>query len=138
MKKTSLPHDHQQQIDRILDRMPETEYFTEAAELFKQLCDRTRLRIFWLLCHCEECGINIAAAVEMTPAAVSHHLKNLKMSGLITSRRAGKEVYYTVAGNDRARLLHRIADDYFQMTCPGTGMAAPAAQAPRRGNQDAE
>ena len=42
---------------------------------------------FWLLCHCEECVINIVALVEMSSPAVSHHLKQLRSGGLITSRR---------------------------------------------------
>ena len=37
-------------------------------------------------------SINIAALVGMTSPAVSHHLKQLKSSGLLTSRREGKEV----------------------------------------------
>lgn len=122
MKKQELPHNHSQDIGHILERMPETEYFQEAAAIFQQLCDGSRLRILWLLCHCEECGINIAAAVGMSNAAVSHHLKSLKLHGLITGRRAGKEVYYTLADTETARLIHRMVDDYFQMSCPGIGI----------------
>lgn len=123
MKMQSLPHNHGQEIERILKRMPEDEHFQEAATVFQQLCDASRLRILWLLCHCEECGINIAAAVGMSTAAVSHHLKTLKLHGLITSRRSGKEVYYTLADTETARLIHRMVDDFFQMTCPGKGLA---------------
>lgn len=120
--KTSLPHDHGQNITHILEQMPEAERFLEAAATFQQLCDGSRLRILWLLCHCEECGVNIASAVEMSPAAVGHHLKTLKMHGLITSRRNGKEVYYTLADTEIARLIHRMVDDFFGLTCPGTGL----------------
>ena len=63
----------------------------------KQLGDPSRLRIFWLLCHCEECVLNIAAIVNMSSPAVSHHLRLLKSSGLIVSRREGKEMYYRTA-----------------------------------------
>lgn len=122
MRKQELPHNHDQGIERILERMPDAEYFLEASAVFQQLCDGSRLRILWLLCHCEECGINIAAAVGMSNAAVSHHLKSLKLHGLITSRRAGKEVYYTLANTETARLIHRIVDDYFQMSCPSAGI----------------
>ncbi|MDL2234587.1 metalloregulator ArsR/SmtB family transcription factor [Christensenellaceae bacterium OttesenSCG-928-L17] len=116
-----LPHDHGD-ITHILTHMPETDAFVEAADIFQQLCDGSRLRILWLLCHCEECVINIAAAVGMSNAAVSHHLKTLKLHGLIVSRRAGKEVYYTIANTETARLVHRMVDDFFQMTCPGKGL----------------
>lgn len=122
MEKQNLPHDHGREIERILERMPEGEHFQEAASIFQQICDASRLRILWLLCHCEECGINIASAVGMSTAAVSHHLKTLKIHGLIASRRSGKEVYYTLAGTETAKLIHRMVDDFFQITCPTKGL----------------
>ncbi|MTI56562.1 ArsR/SmtB family transcription factor [Geosporobacter ferrireducens] len=123
MRKQVLPHNHGKDIENILKKMPDTECFLDASAVFQQLCDGSRLRILWLLCHCEECGINIAAAVGMSNAAVSHHLKSLKLKGLVTSRRAGKEVYYTLANTETAQLIHRIIDDFFQMTCPSKGIA---------------
>ncbi|AUN19276.1 transcriptional regulator [Clostridium botulinum] len=122
MDKKCLPHNHGQSIETILDRMPDEEYFSDASAVFQQLCDGTRLRILWLLCHCEECGINIAAAIGMSTAAVSHHLKSLKLSGLISSRRDGKEVYYTLADTETARLTHQMIDNFFQMACPSKGI----------------
>lgn len=123
MEKIRLPHDHGGDLSHILQHMPGADAFLQAAETFQQLGDGSRLRIFWLLCHCEECGVNIAAAVTMSTAAVSHHLKALRLHGLITSRRQGKEVYYTLADTDNAQLVHRMVDDYFQMNCPGKGIA---------------
>lgn len=123
MEQKNLPHDHGQDIKYVLDRMPEPKYFLQAAAIFQQLCDGSRLRILWLLCHCEECVNNIAAAVGMSNAAVSHHLKSLKLHGLISSRRSGKEVYYTLADAEAAHLIHRMVDDYFQMSCPNKGLS---------------
>lgn len=118
-KQKKLPHDHGRDFEAVLQHMPDSEHFLEAAATFQQLCDGSRLRIFWLISHAEECVSNIAAAVEMTDAAVSHHLRTLKMHGLIKSRRIGKEVHYSLADNEKARLAHRMIDDYFQMSCPG-------------------
>jgi len=122
MDKKELPHVHDKNVCHVLEKMPDMDYFIEAAAVFQQLCDGSRLRILWLLCHCEECTINIAAAVGMSNAAVSHHLKTLKMHGLIKSRRAGKEVYYTLADNKTAHLIHGMIDDFFQMSCPAKGI----------------
>ncbi len=118
MNNITMPHDHGQNIDKVLEKMPEASMFLEAAITFQQLCDGSRLRILWLLCHSEECVSNIAAAVNMSGAAVSHHLKTLKLNNLITSRRDGKEVYYTLADNKKAHLVHQMIDDYFQLNCP--------------------
>ena len=113
-----LPHDHGQSIERQLDHMPSVDAFQTAAEIFKQLGDGSRIRIFWLLCHCEECVINLSAMVEMSSPAVSHHLRQLKAAGLIVSRREGKEVYYRAADTAQAQLLHRMIEELVEIACP--------------------
>jgi DNA-binding transcriptional ArsR family regulator len=118
MSHYNLPHDHGQNIEKILEKMPQVQQFQKVADTFQQLSDSTRLRILWLLCHSEECVCNIAAAMDMSDPAVSHHLRVLKNSGLIVSRRAGKEVYYTLADNDQANLLHNAIDTMFEIACP--------------------
>ena len=89
-----------------------------AANVFKQLSDSSRLRIFWLLCHCEQCVVNISSMVEMSSPAVSHHLRQLRLSGLIKSRRVGKEVYYHAADSDESRLLHQVIEEIIVVSCP--------------------
>ena len=69
---------------------PRVEELQTVSVLFKQLSDASRLRIFWLLCHCEACGTELSAIVEMTPPAVAHHLRLLRSSHLLVSRREGK------------------------------------------------
>jgi len=118
MEKLILPHQHGDGTHLALANMPESARISEAAALFSQLADPSRLRIFLLLCHCEECVINIAAAVGMSTAAVSHHLKSLRLHGLIVSRRAGKEVYYTLAATEAAQTAHHVAEDFLQISCP--------------------
>ncbi len=39
--------------------------FTAVAEIFRLLDDASRVRIFWLLCHCEECVIGLAELTGM-------------------------------------------------------------------------
>ena len=116
---TILPHNHGQQSEHTLHEMPEIRDFQTVSELFKQLGDSSRTRIFWLLCHCEECVINLSALMGMSSPAVSHHLKLLKASGLIVSRREGKEVYYRAAGTQQAQLLHHMIEQLVSITCPG-------------------
>ena len=114
----SLPHDHDVGSEKIMERMPAEENFRTVATLMKQMDDPSRLRIFWLLCHAEECVTNIACAVDMTSPAVSHHLKLLKGAGLIVSRRAGKEMYYKAAETDLAQSLHLMIEKVGMITCP--------------------
>lgn len=120
MSITHLPHDHGHNHDteHILEHMPCPEAAAEGSALFSLLGDSSRIRIFWLLCHTEECVCNIAAAVGMSDAAVSHHLKILRLNNMISSRREGKEIHYSLADNDQARFAHRILDDFFRINCP--------------------
>ncbi len=118
MPELHLPHDHGQPIERALEHMPEEEAFQIVSDLFRQLCDRNRVRIFWLLCHCEECVINLAALVNMSSPAVSHHLRQLKSSGLVVSRRVGKEVYYKASSSEQAQLLHHMIEKMVEISCP--------------------
>ena len=118
MSNLPLPHDHGQAIERELSHMPTVDSFQTAADIFKQLGDGSRIRIFWLLCHCEECVINLSAMVDMSSPAVSHHLKQLKAAGLVVSRREGKEVYYRAADTEQAQLLHHMIEAMVKIACP--------------------
>ena len=121
MEGLHLPHTHGQEGEALLGHMPKTSDFEVLADIFKQLGDPTRISIFWILCHCEECVVNLSAMVEMSSPAVSHHLKQLKAGGLIVSRREGKEVYYRAASTEKAGLLHRVIEEMTEISCPAEG-----------------
>ena len=118
MPNANLPHDHGQGIEQELQNMPSVENFQTVADIFKQLGDGSRIRIFWLLCHCEECVINLSAMVNMSSPAVSHHLKQLKAAGLIVSRRERKEVYYKAADTEQVQTFHHMIEWLVKVACP--------------------
>ncbi len=120
MDEIKLPHHHGEGADNALlqAQLDRVDHFQIVAEVFRQLDDTTRIRIFWLLCHCEECVLNISAMMKMSSPAVSHHLRPLKNSGLIVSRREGKEVYYRAADTEQSRLLHQMIERVMEIACP--------------------
>lgn len=117
MEHYTLPHNHNQSMTQILEELPDEENFQTSAAVFKQLSDPTRLRIFWILCHCEECVINISAMMEMSSPAVAHHLRLLRASGLIESRREGKETYYRAVHSKKAQALHHMIEEMMDLSC---------------------
>lgn len=117
MSITDLPHNHGEKA-AILKQLRLAGDFQIAAEVFKQLGDTTRMRIFWLLCHCEECAVNISAMLDMSSPAVSHHLRALRSSGLIVGRREGKEVYYRAADTPLSSLAHQMIEQVVEIACP--------------------
>lgn len=118
MSYSDLPHDHGQSSEQCAKRMPSENDCQIVADIFKQLGDGSRIRIFWLLCHCEECVINISALLKMSSPAVSHHLRQLKASDLIVSRRSGKEVFYKAANTEQAAFLHLMLEKLMAIACP--------------------
>lgn len=120
MKSLRLPHEHDNKnnLENIERKLLQTEKFETVANTFKQLSDTTRIRIFWLLCHTEQCVINISTMMDMSSPAISHHLRTLRSYNLIVSRREGKEVYYRAADNSQAQLLHQTIEQVMTIACP--------------------
>ncbi len=121
MTNGTIPHDHgdindMESFSRLLS---ETEGFDNVSKILAQMVDGTRMRIFWLLCHYEGCVTNISSIMGMSSPAISHHLRSLRESGLIQSRRVGKEVYYKAVDSDEAAYLHHMIEDLMEITCPG-------------------
>lgn len=119
MSITELPHNHGNvnELISIQEQLDKIEHFQLVSEIFRQLSDTTRIRIFWLLCHCEECVVNLSYLMDMSSPAISHHLRPLKSSGLVVSRREGKEVYYRAADTAQSRLLHEMIEQVMEITC---------------------
>ena len=139
MQPFELPHRHEDasHLHELEEYLRRTEYFQTVALVFRQLSDANRVRLFWLLCHCEECVVNLAAMMGMSPPALSHHLRQLRESGLIVSRRDGKEVYYKAAESEQAQLLHRMIERTMEISCPEEESKA-ATGAPHLPPLDAE
>lgn len=64
--------------------------------ILKALADENRLAILGMLQEGEKCVCEIMDALPFSQPAVSHHLKILRQAGLITDRRQGKWIYYSL------------------------------------------
>lgn len=90
-------HVHEELIQRVHENMPEEDKLYDLAELFKVFGDSTRIRMLFVLFEAEMCVCDLAQALNMTQSAISHQLKVLKQSKLVSSRREGKQVFYSLA-----------------------------------------
>jgi DNA-binding transcriptional ArsR family regulator len=69
--------------------------FSDWADLFTLLSDRTRLRILYHLSQADELHVGaLCDLLEQRQPAVSHHLALLRDAGLVCSRRDGKHNFY--------------------------------------------
>ncbi len=68
-----------------------------AVQLFHALSDGTRLSILQRLRFGERCVCDMTDALDAAQSRLSFHLKVLKDAGLITDRREGRWMYYTLS-----------------------------------------
>ena len=88
---------HEASVEKVQSEMATEEEYVELSEFFKVFGDNTRVKILWALDKSELCVCDIATLLDMTKSAVSHQLKVLKDSRLVTARRDGKIMYYSLA-----------------------------------------
>ena len=82
----------------------------EAAEVFKALCDPTRLKILHALGAGEACVHELCARLGMTQSGASHQLRVLRVQHLVRARRAGREIFYSVADEHVLSLVASARD----------------------------
>lgn len=83
------------------------------AERFQLLADPGRVRMVYALLEAGEmCVGDLAAAVEVSESATSHQLRQLRLAGLVRSRKDGRTVYYRVDDN-HVRLLLDVAIEHY-------------------------
>lgn len=77
--------------------------------VFKACSDETRLRILFLLAQRELCVCELEAVLEMPQGKISRHLAVLKHAGLVSNRRDGTWIYYSLREPETCLegLLHR-------------------------------
>ena len=82
------------------------------SELFRALADETRTKILYLLSAQELCVCDLAYLLDMSLPAVSHHLRLLKIMRLVRTRRAGKQVFYSLEDEHVVSLIITAQEHY--------------------------
>ena len=81
----------------------------KTAVIFKAFCDENRIKILQLLQGGEKCACMLLEEMNITQPTLSHHMKILCDSGIVTGRKEGKWVHYSIdpVGAERAVELLR-------------------------------
>ena len=95
---------HEDLLRIVNEKMPREEELYDLAELFKVFGDSTRIRILFVLFEAEVCVCDLAEVLHMTQSAISHQLRILKQAKLVSARREGKSVFYSLA-DDHVRTI---------------------------------
>jgi DNA-binding transcriptional ArsR family regulator len=97
-----------------VDRMGE--HAREASDFLKALAHESRLMILCDLLHGEKSVSELEALLLRRQSSVSQQLARLRLEGLVSTRRDGKTIYYSIA-SDRARSIIDVL--YASFCAPG-------------------
>ena len=79
----------------------------KTALIFKAFCDENRIRILKLLRGGEKCACKLLEEMSISQPTLSHHMKILCDSGIVTGRKEGKWMHYSISAEGG-----RIAKEY--------------------------
>jgi ArsR family transcriptional regulator len=89
----------------------EQERIERAAEVLKTVAHPLRLRIVELLESGEKSVTELKELLGVTQPLTSQHLSQMRMRGVLGSRREGSQVYYAIANPDVVKVIHCIRRD---------------------------
>ena len=87
-----------------------SDLFTQFARVGKALSNANRLELLEFLAQGSRSVESLANVTKLSIANTSQHLQQLRQSGLVTSRKEGLKVYYSLSGDDVIALLDSLRD----------------------------
>jgi len=97
--------------------------YTEAAKVFKAFCDENRLQILELLRSGEKCACKLLEELNISQPTLSHHMKILCDAGIVTGRKEGKWMHYSICcdgvKNMRTMLRELLSPNNLPENCSG-------------------
>jgi DNA-binding transcriptional ArsR family regulator len=99
----------------------------DASALLKAMANRHRLIIICQLVGQERSVGELAELLNIRDSTVSQHLALLRKEGLVTARRDGQTIWYSI-GSLQARELARAL---YRLYCPPLAAGGPKARRPR-------
>jgi ArsR family transcriptional regulator len=97
-------------LERIPIIVPSDEDAKEQALFLKAIADPTRIKILYALTAGDLCVCEIIELTGVPQTLASHHCKILKMAGIITDRKSGKWVNYSLVNRRATEVLNVIKD----------------------------
>ncbi len=92
-------------VEKVLDALPPRDQVARVADRLAGLGSSSRLEALIALTASELCVGDVAAVLSLSMSATSTMLKQLRALGLVTSRHAGKQIYYKPASDKTKALL---------------------------------
>ncbi|GAA2090827.1 MULTISPECIES: ArsR/SmtB family transcription factor [Brevibacterium] len=114
---------------RVREHLPTSAQVEVAAETFRMLSSATRLLIVRILVDDEHDVTSLAELADVSVQAVSQHLAKMRLAGLVSSRREGRRIIYTV---DDPHVVTMVEEIFDHIAPDGSLAPDPPARRPRR------
>ncbi|MBQ8322202.1 MAG: winged helix-turn-helix transcriptional regulator [Clostridia bacterium] len=101
---------HTDVLEQKKQTMPDQNTLYDLSDFFKIFGDSTRMSILFAIDGEPLCVCDIAELLGMTKSAVSHQLKILRQSDLITYRKSGKNVFYSLADDHVRDIIEKALE----------------------------
>ena len=89
----------------------------EYMRVFRAFTDKNRVRVLEILCKGEQCACVLLDDLQISQPTLSHHMKILCDSGIVTSRRVGHWNYYAINAEGctyASNLLNAVKDHHMR------------------------
>ena len=116
MEKRNFPVCQTEHVDErheryIIERIPDEDAAVDAAEIFQQLSDSTRIRLLSMLALEDMCVCEMADILNMSQPAVSHHLRSLRQCGVVRFKKTGKRAVYSISDTRTGHMVRHLLHD---------------------------
>lgn len=101
---------HSDAVESRRKSMPSESVLYDLADFFKIFGDSTRMSILFAIDGGAMCVCDISELLGMTKSAVSHQLKILRQSDLVTYKKQGKNVYYSLADDHVRDIIEKALE----------------------------
>ena len=84
--------------------------YQDNAKVFKAFCDENRLMILEMLQSGEKCACKLLDDLHISQSTLSHHMKILCESGVVSSHKEGKWTHYSISEQGSQKALNLLAE----------------------------
>lgn len=92
-------------------KIPSDAEAKKQAEFLKAVSDPARIKIIYALRDGELCVCEIMQLLKMPQTMVSHHCKILKVAGIVSDKKSGKWVHYSLADGRVLGMLESLHEE---------------------------
>ena len=91
-------------------KLPSEEETQRSVQIFKAFGDYTRYKILYLLYEREFSVSEITSEIGVSQSAISHQLKLLRQTGLVSGRRDGQRILYSLADKHIIMIFKQVKE----------------------------